>query len=115
MFQGDEWLAGQIEVDGKKMKAAILDMSKDGIDTTKPGDMLLLDINGNGKFEVNIRTYDLAEMLYLTSEVLIGGKLYAVTANEEETDISLKPLEAVVMLPHLSCCFRVRAVSCSGG
>jgi len=89
-----EWLAGEIEVGGKKMKAAILDMGQDGINLSQPGDILLAGLNGNGKFDVDLKSYAMAELLYLTNEVLIGGKTFTVAFDEEKADLALEPLDA---------------------
>jgi len=92
LVQTSQWLKGTVELDGKKVAAALVDQRGQGFDLSKSGSsMMLLDLNGNGKFDVDYSTYDFSEMVSLQPEVSIRGKLYALTLDAEKPDVALKP------------------------
>jgi len=86
-----EWYKGDIIVDGKKITAAIIDGDGKGISSAKRRDTLLLDLNGNGKFDVDFKTYNLTELTMLQDMTLIRGKLYSLKLDESKPDITVEP------------------------
>lgn len=88
--QALEWYKGDITVDGKKISAAILDGDGKGISLANRRDTLLLDLDGNGKFDADIKTYDLKEMTMLQDMILIRGKLYSLKLDESKPDITVE-------------------------
>lgn len=94
LVQTSQWLKGTVELDGKKMAAALVDQRGQGFDLSKPGSaMMLLDLNGNGRFDVDYRMLDFSEMIALQPEVSIHGKLYALSLDAGKPDVALKPYD----------------------
>ena len=85
-----EWYKGDITVDGKKISAVIIDGDGKGISLANRRDTLLLDLDGNGKFDVDIKTYDLKEMAMLQDMILLKGKLYSLKLDESKPDITVE-------------------------
>jgi len=86
-----EWYKGDIIVDGKKITAAIIDGDGNGISSANRRDTLLLDLNGNGKFDVDFKTYNLTELTMLQDMILLRGKLYSLKLDESKPDITVEP------------------------
>jgi hypothetical protein len=85
-------LKGQVELDGKKMNAVLFSTSDEGIGSGNGQvEMLLLDANGDGKFDDNLRTAMGKELFYLSSGASILGKLYDYKFDREKLDLQLTP------------------------
>jgi len=90
-IQAMTWQKGVVEVGGRKLSAALVDMDGTGYSLSGARDWMLIDLNGNGKFDADFSGYDLSELRILQPEVLIGGKLYVVTLDAGKPDVTLKP------------------------
>lgn len=84
-----EWYKGTIELEGKKITAALIDGDGNGFSAATPRDVLLLDLNGNEKFDIDIKTYNITELTLLQDMTLVNGKLYSLKLDESKPDVTL--------------------------
>lgn len=87
------WWKGSIAIDGKKVAAAMVDADGGGVSSAGSTDYLLIDLNGNGKFDVDFKKRDTTEALRLQPELLVGGNLYAADIDAAKPDLKLTPYE----------------------
>lgn len=82
--------AGEVMLDGKPVKALLVEADADGIFIPSPTApvSLLLDVKGTGAIDFSTPTFDIAKPLEL------GGKVYRVIASASGTSVTLLPTNA---------------------
>jgi hypothetical protein len=92
LLKSDLCLKGELDLQGKKYKAAVINASRLGLASKEGGiPILLLDTNGDGRFEDNMSMAMGKELFYLGSGVNIEGTLYDYKFDKEKLDIQLTP------------------------
>jgi hypothetical protein len=86
MLSPAQWLVGETELGGKRLRAALIDDDHDGV--YRSGDTLLLDLNGDGSFS-SVRTSDgTGEMLNLAPYLRIDGAYYVPRVAPDGTTLA---------------------------
>ncbi|MBN1868942.1 hypothetical protein JW916_16835 [Candidatus Sumerlaeota bacterium] len=88
MFQPAEWYRGKIDLDGKRIEAALIDTDFGGLDLERQ-DLLVLDLNGDGSLSPMLGAGERCEAFYLRDTVFFGGDLYGVSLDESRTSVSI--------------------------
>ena len=84
-----EWQKGQIAIDGIIYNAAILDLDYNGIET-KGRDILLLDLNHDGKFAFQGGKFE--GQMALSRQILLQGGVYKCLYNDTLKQVNLTPI-----------------------
>jgi hypothetical protein len=95
LIKTDLWLKGQVDLDGKKIAAAVASTSEQGLGSDEGRlSYLFLDTNANGKFDISVTKMAEAmgkEFFYLSSGTNIQGTLYDYKFDKEKLDLQLTP------------------------
>jgi hypothetical protein len=84
-----EWYRGSIDLGGKMYDAVLLDVNLNGLETTAL-DMLLIDENGNGKFEFNTKNYEFEGYAPLAETVAFLGGIWDLTLDATAPSVLLR-------------------------
>lgn len=83
-----EWYKGKVALGKQEYDAVIMDLDMNGIDT-KGQDCLLVDLNGDGKFEMNARALRLEGYSPLKGTVVLAGDAWDVAFDGNGPDVKL--------------------------
>jgi len=84
-----EWYRGQVDLGGKKFQAAIIDTSLAGRLQMGSRDYLLLDLNGDGRFDFNTETYNIECATMIQPVVALAGDTWNLTLDADKPDLTL--------------------------
>lgn len=87
-----EWYRGSVKLGDKEYEAALVDMDKDGLKVGR-NDVLLVDLNGDGKFKFDIQAMIVEGATPLVKRVALGGETWDLTLDPEAPDVTLKRYE----------------------
>ena len=85
-----EWLRGHVKLKDKELAAIIIDQNMNGLQCDGD-DMLVVDTNGDGKFEMNMASGRFEGITPLQPMVLLAGDCWNLKLNADAPDITLTP------------------------
>jgi hypothetical protein len=99
-----EWHKGRIELAGKQYNCALVDTHFNGFDL-KGDDLLVVDVNGDGVFELDMVSRMMEGLTGLRRAVSLMGEVWDIKLNSRAPSVSLrstrKPCGSLkILLPH---------------
>ncbi len=87
IFRPTSLYQGTVDIDGQACKAVLIDLTMDGFTPDSRRDLLLIDINRNGRFDIDISSATNVEYQFLGGEIYLKGKLYTTTLDAQKPDV----------------------------
>lgn len=85
-----EWYRGQVKLGDSVHEAVMMDMDMDGLDC-EGQDLLLVDLNDDGVFKFDIRSYQMEGAAMLAERVVLKGDVWNLKLDSDEPDLTITP------------------------